>query len=216
MFEYQTAICELTGLPVSNASVYEGPSAVAAAAYLAKLHNGARRIVASAGLHPHSLQTLRTNAHGFGMEVIEVPLRDGVTDPDAWVAAINDDTSAAIFAQPNFYGAVEDAEALSAAAKASISGPSPSGNGRSDGARRWAAPARSSSRRSTQSRSGSSGLRANVASTSQSARVSRSATAWTSAARPSDCSLPARSICGACPGASPARPSTWTAGVGSC
>ena len=129
MFEYQTAICELTGLPVSNASVYEGPSAVAAAAYLAKLHNGARRIVASAGLHPHSLQTLQTNAHGFGMEVIEVPLRDGVTDPDAWVAAIDDDTSAAIFAQPNFYGAVEDAEALSAAAKASTSGPSPSGNG---------------------------------------------------------------------------------------
>src|ERR1700691_2161190 len=88
MFEYQTAICELTGLPVSNASVYEGPSAVAAAAYLAKLHNGARRIVASAGLHPHSLQTLQTNAHGFGMEVIEVPLREGVTDLDAWAHAI--------------------------------------------------------------------------------------------------------------------------------
>jgi glycine dehydrogenase subunit 1 len=131
MFEYQTAICELTGLPVSNASVYEGPSAVAAAAYLAKLHNGARRIVASAGLHPNSLQTLRTNAHGFGMEVIEVPLRDGVTDADAWAGAIDDDTSAAIFAQPNFYGAVEDADALSAAAKASTPGPSPSGNGSS-------------------------------------------------------------------------------------
>src|SRR6202142_4537782 len=57
MFEYQTAISELTGLPVSNASVYEGPSAVAAAAYLAKLHNGGRLIVAGAGLHPHPLQT---------------------------------------------------------------------------------------------------------------------------------------------------------------
>jgi glycine dehydrogenase subunit 1 len=118
MFEYQTAICELTGLPVSNASVYEGPSAVAAAAYLAKLHNGRRRLVVSAGLHPHSLQTLRTNAQGYGMEIIEVPLRDGVTDPDAWARAIDDDTSAAIFAQPNFYGAVEDAAALSAGAKA--------------------------------------------------------------------------------------------------
>jgi glycine dehydrogenase subunit 1 len=119
MFEYQTAISELTGLPVSNASVYEGPSAVAAAAYLAKLHNGGRRLVASAGLHPHTLQTLRTNAHGFGMEVVEVPLRDGVTDADAWAAAMDAETSAAIFAQPNFYGAVEDAAALSAAAKAS-------------------------------------------------------------------------------------------------
>jgi glycine dehydrogenase subunit 1 len=124
MFEYQTAICELTGLPVSNASVYEGPSAVAAAGYLAKLHNGGRRFVVSAGLHPHSIETLRTNAHGYGMEVVEVPLTTGsaggvhgVTDPDAWAAAIDADTSAAIFAQPNFYGAVEDADALSAAAK---------------------------------------------------------------------------------------------------
>jgi glycine dehydrogenase subunit 1 len=117
MFEYQTAISELTALPVSNASVYEGPSAVAAAGYMAKLHNGRSRLVASAGLHPHSLETLRTHAHGFGMEVVEVPLQGGVTAPDAWAAAIDADTSAAIFAQPNFYGAVEDASALSAAAK---------------------------------------------------------------------------------------------------
>jgi glycine dehydrogenase subunit 1 len=117
MFEYQTAICELTALDVSNASVYEGPSAVAAAAYLAKLHNGRRRIVASAGLHPHTLATLATHAHGFGMEMVEVPLRDGVTDAQAWGEAIDEQTGAAIFAQPNFYGAVEDAGALSASAK---------------------------------------------------------------------------------------------------
>ena len=122
MFEYQTAVSELTGLPVSNASSYEGPSAVAAAGYLAKLHNGRARFVVSAGLHPHSIQTLRTYAHGYGMEVAEVPLRDGVTDPDAWAAAIDEDTSAAIFAQPNFYGAVEDAAALSATAKATGDG----------------------------------------------------------------------------------------------
>ncbi len=116
MFEYQTAICELTALPVSNASIYEGPSAVAAAGYLAKLHNGRRRFVISAGLHPHTIQTLRTYAHGYDMEVVEVPLREGVTDREAWARAIDGDTSAAVFAQPNFYGAVEDAEALAAAA----------------------------------------------------------------------------------------------------
>ena len=120
MFEYQTAISELTGLPVSNASTYEGPSAVAAAGYLAKLHNGRRRFVVSAGLHPHTIETLRTYAHGYEMDVIEVPLlagpAGGVTDPDAWAEAIDGDTSAAIFAQPNFYGAVEDAAALSRAA----------------------------------------------------------------------------------------------------
>src|ERR1700692_2087659 len=66
MFEYQTAISELTVLPVSNASSYEGPSAVAAAGYLAKLHNGGRRFVVSAGLHPHALETLRTPAHEIG------------------------------------------------------------------------------------------------------------------------------------------------------
>jgi glycine dehydrogenase subunit 1 len=118
MFEYQTAICELTGLPVANASVYDGPSAVAFAGYMAKLHNGRGRFVVSAGLHPHTLQTLRTYAHGYGVEVVEVPLHDGRTDPDAWAGAIDGDTCAAIFAQPNFYGAVEDARALSAAARA--------------------------------------------------------------------------------------------------
>jgi glycine cleavage system P protein (glycine dehydrogenase) subunit 1 len=154
MFEYQTAISELTALPVSNASVYEGPSAVASAGYLAKLHNGRSKIVASAGLHPHTLQTLRTYARGYEMEVVEVPTsasaqgsaetdgpgsrpRDradgpswtpsdgraagpspGPTDLQAWERAIDEDTSAAIFAQPSFYGAVEDAAALCEIARA--------------------------------------------------------------------------------------------------
>src|SRR4051812_45109994 len=116
MFEYQTAICELTALPVSNASVYEGPSAVAAAGYLAKLANGKPKLVVSAGLHPHSRETLATMAHGYGADLVEVPLRDGVTDPDAWAQAIDGDTGAVFFQNPNFYGAVEDAEALAAAA----------------------------------------------------------------------------------------------------
>ena len=117
MFEYQTAISELTALPVSNASVYEGPSALAAAGYLAKLANKKTKFVISAGVHPHSRETLRTLAHGYEMEVVEVPLRDGVTDPDAWAAAIDGETSAVFVQQPNFLGAVEDVEALAGAAK---------------------------------------------------------------------------------------------------
>lgn len=117
MFEYQTAISELTALPVSNASVYEGPSAVAAAAYLSKIANGKGKVVVSRGVHPHARAALRTSAAGYGHEIVEVPLRDGVTDPEAWAAAIDDDTGAVIFAQPNFLGAVEDAEALAQAAK---------------------------------------------------------------------------------------------------
>ncbi|HZO36291.1 MAG TPA: aminomethyl-transferring glycine dehydrogenase subunit GcvPA [Solirubrobacteraceae bacterium] len=114
MFEYQTAISELTALPVSNASVYEGPSALASAGYLARLANGRPRFVASAGLHPHALETLRTYAAGFGAEVVEVPLRDGVTDPDAWAAAMSDDVGAIFLQQPNVLGAVEDVAALTA------------------------------------------------------------------------------------------------------
>jgi glycine dehydrogenase subunit 1 len=132
MFEYQTAISELTGLPVSNASAYEGPSAVAAAGYLAKLHNGKAKFVVSAGMHPHSIETLRTNAHGYRMEVVEVPLAGGVTDPEAWARAIDADTSAAMFAQPNFYGAVEDGAALVAAAKVIATEP-PSADGSPEG-----------------------------------------------------------------------------------
>jgi glycine dehydrogenase subunit 1 len=117
MFEYQTAISELTALPVSNASVYEGPSAVAAAAYLSKIANGKGRVVVSRAVHPHSRETLRTTAAGFGAEVVEVGMRDGVTDPDAWAAAVDQDTSAVIFQNPNYLGAVEDAAALAQAAK---------------------------------------------------------------------------------------------------
>jgi len=117
MFEYQTAISELTALPVSNASVYEGPSAVGAAAYLAKLANGKPKVVVSRAVHPHARAALRTLSAGYGHEIVEVGLRDGVTDPEAWAAAIDQDTSAVIFQQPNFLGAVEDAAALAAAAK---------------------------------------------------------------------------------------------------
>jgi glycine dehydrogenase subunit 1 len=117
MFEYQTAISELTGLPVSNASVYEGPSAVAAAAYLAKLANGKGRVVVSRGVHPHSRETLATTGAGFGAEIVEAGLRDGLTDSEAWAGAIDEDTSAVVFQSPNYLGAVEDACALARAAK---------------------------------------------------------------------------------------------------
>jgi glycine dehydrogenase subunit 1 len=118
MFEFQTAISELTGLPVSNASVYEGPSAVAAAGYLAKLETKRHRLVASRALHPHSRAALRTHAAGYGMEVVESPLDDdGYTDVDALAAMVDDDTAAIFVQQPNFLGTVEDLGALVEAGK---------------------------------------------------------------------------------------------------
>jgi glycine dehydrogenase subunit 1 len=116
MFEYQTAISELTGLPVSNASVYEGPSALAAAAYLAKLDNKRTRFLISAGVHPHARETLVTTSGGWGTAVEEIPLADGVTDVQALTAAIDDDVSAVLVQYPNFLGAVEELQALTDAA----------------------------------------------------------------------------------------------------
>jgi glycine dehydrogenase subunit 1 len=118
MFEFQTAISELTGLPVANASLYEGPSSVASAAYLAMGATKERRkLVASRGLHPHSRETLRTYARGFGAKVVEVELDGGVTDADELAAAVDADTAAVFVQNPNFLGAVEDLEALAAPAK---------------------------------------------------------------------------------------------------
>ncbi|HEY2652544.1 MAG TPA: aminomethyl-transferring glycine dehydrogenase subunit GcvPA [Solirubrobacteraceae bacterium] len=112
MFEYQTAISELTGLPVSNASVYEGPSAVAAAGYVAKLENGRSGFVVSRGVHPHSRETLATLAYGWGMSLDEAPLDGGVTE----LPAIDEGVSAVVVQQPNFLGVVEDLEPIARAA----------------------------------------------------------------------------------------------------
>jgi glycine dehydrogenase subunit 1 len=118
MFEYQTAISELTGLPVSNASVYEGPSAVAAAGYLAKLETKRTKFVVSRGLHPHSRETLATHAKGYGMMVAEAGLNsEGVTDVDALAALVDEDTAAVFVQQPNFLGTVEELWTLGEAAK---------------------------------------------------------------------------------------------------
>src|ERR1700754_4862176 len=117
MFEYQTAISELTGLPVSNASVYEGPSAVAAAGYLAKLATRRTKLVVSRGLHPHSRETLATHAKGYAMTVAEAGLdAEGATDVDALAALVDDDTAAVFVQQPNFLGTVEELGTLGEAA----------------------------------------------------------------------------------------------------
>src|SRR3954452_4949859 len=110
MFEYQTAISELTGLPVSNASVYEGPSAVAAAAWLAHAHTKKTRFLVSEGLHPHSRETLATTSAGWGTTIETLPLENGLTQ----LGGVGDDVAAIFLGQPNFFGAIEDLEGFSA------------------------------------------------------------------------------------------------------
>jgi len=118
MFEFQTAMSEITGLPVSNAGLYEGPSAAASAAYLAMGQTKRTGLVASRGLHPHSRETLATHAVGFGATLTEVGLDGGLTSGEELEAAITEDTAAVFLQNPNFLGAVEDIAALGEAVKA--------------------------------------------------------------------------------------------------
>ena len=116
MFEFQTAISELTALPVANAGLYEGPSSVASAGYLAIGATGRTKLVTSRGVHPHSRESLVTYGAGFGSALVEVPLDGGLTDAAALAESIDDETAAVFLQQPNFLGAVEDIEALGAKA----------------------------------------------------------------------------------------------------
>jgi glycine dehydrogenase subunit 1 len=117
MFEFQTMISELTGLPVASAGLYEGPSSVAAAAYLARGATGRSKLLVSRGLHPHSREALETYSAGYGTTVEEVPLAGGATEVAALESAVDDDTAAVFLQQPNFAGSIEDLEALAPVAK---------------------------------------------------------------------------------------------------
>jgi len=115
IFEYQTAICELTGMDVSNASGYDGTSVTADACYVAKHATGRSKIVVTEATNPQVRQVVKTYAAGFGLEVVEVPHRDGTTDPDELEHAATD-AAAVIFQQPNFFGCLEPAPELAARA----------------------------------------------------------------------------------------------------
>jgi len=115
IFEYQTAICELTGMDVSNASGYDGTTVAADACYLARQATGRSRVVLTEALNPQVRQVVKTYAPGFGLDVVEIPHRDGTTDPDELRAAA-DEAACVIFQQPNFFGCLEPAPDLAAAA----------------------------------------------------------------------------------------------------
>ena len=115
IFEYQTVICELTGMDVSNASGYDGTTVGADACYVAKHVTGRQKVVLCEALHPQVRQVVKTYAPGFGLEVVEVPHHDGTTDPDELRQASRD-AACVIFQQPNFFGCLEPAPDLAAAA----------------------------------------------------------------------------------------------------
>ena len=111
IFEYQTDICELTGMDVSNASVYDGATAAAEAAAMCR--DRKRRVTLISGAaHPDVIQTVKTYCFGTGDELRVIPTKDGKTDISALKALLTPDIASVYIQQPNFYGQFEDAESI--------------------------------------------------------------------------------------------------------
>ncbi|MBR4018390.1 MAG: aminomethyl-transferring glycine dehydrogenase subunit GcvPA [Clostridia bacterium] len=111
IFEYQTMICALTGMDVSNASVYDGATAAAEAAAMCR--DRKRRVtLISAAAHPDTINTVRTYCYGTNDELRIVPAKDGRTDMDALKEMLTEDVASFYVQQPNFYGQFEEAEAM--------------------------------------------------------------------------------------------------------
>jgi len=115
IFEYQTVICELTGMEVANASGYDGATVAADACFMAAHATGRKKIAIAETVSPQVRQVVKAYAPGFGLEIVEIPHSGGVTDPEALLAA-SQDAAAAIFQQPNFFGCLEPAPDLACAA----------------------------------------------------------------------------------------------------
>lgn len=112
IFEYQTLIADLTGMDVANASLYDGGTAVAEAAFMASSITRRDEIVISKTVNPSSREVLKTYAHLQGIKVIEVDHKEGVTNLDELQKHVTDKTAGVIVQSPNFFGIIEDTKAV--------------------------------------------------------------------------------------------------------
>lgn len=115
IFEYQTMICSLTGLEVANASVYNGANA-AAEAMLMCAEKNRKTLITFDNIRPDTLKVLQTYASNRGITVSVLPAKNGACDLSALKAALSDTTACVYIEQPNYFGLIEDAEAIGAAA----------------------------------------------------------------------------------------------------
>ncbi len=116
LFEFQTQVTALTGLPVANASMYDGSTACAEAVLMATRVTRRRKAVLSGGLHPHYGETTHTLAHTAGVDVLRLPA--AVDAEAAVVAMIDADTACVVVQTPNVFGVVTDVSAIAEAAHA--------------------------------------------------------------------------------------------------
>jgi glycine dehydrogenase subunit 1 len=107
IFEFQTMICELTGMDVANSSMYDGGTALAEAALLAAGQTKKKKVLVSQTVHPETRDVLKTYAKGQNVEVVEIPYRNGVTDVEALKEMMNAEVASVIVQHPNFFGQLE-------------------------------------------------------------------------------------------------------------
>ncbi|WP_024347643.1 aminomethyl-transferring glycine dehydrogenase subunit GcvPA [Lacrimispora indolis] len=118
IFEYQTMICELTGMDAANASVYDGGAAAAEAVAMCRDRKKNKAFV-SAAVHPQVMETIKTYCFGNGMELTVIPEKDGITDLDFLKEHIDSQTACVYIQNPNYYGSLEPAAEIGSTAKES-------------------------------------------------------------------------------------------------
>ena len=113
IFEFQTMVCELTGMEVANASMYDGASALAEAVMMAVRINDGARVLLPRSLHPFYRRVVETYVHGIGLQLVEIPwTAAGTIDIERVEAELNDDTAAVVAQNPNFLGVLEPLDEL--------------------------------------------------------------------------------------------------------
>lgn len=117
MFEYESLVCQLTGLDVSNASLYDGGTAAVEAVLMALAATNRRKVVSGGTVHPEYREIIRTYLRALDVEFVETPLQDHGTCSDL-VATLDDQTACVLIQHPNFFGKCEDVAAISQAAHA--------------------------------------------------------------------------------------------------
>ncbi|MGF3103624.1 aminomethyl-transferring glycine dehydrogenase subunit GcvPA [Rossellomorea sp. DUT-2] len=118
IFEFQTMICELTGMDVANSSMYDGGTALAEAAMLSAGQTRRKKVLVSSTVHPESRDVLRSYAKGQYIEVVEIPHDNGVTDVEELKKLMSNEIAAVVVQYPNFFGRVEELKAIEEVAHA--------------------------------------------------------------------------------------------------
>ncbi|MDD2229072.1 MAG: aminomethyl-transferring glycine dehydrogenase subunit GcvPA, partial [Candidatus Cloacimonetes bacterium] len=112
IYEYQTMICELTGMDIANASMYDGASAIAEAILMAVRKNRLNKAILPATLHPDFVKVIKIYTEGIGIELLTAPAKNGKIDLAALEAMMDDSIGSVVVQSPNFYGNLEDTKAL--------------------------------------------------------------------------------------------------------